>query len=384
MSYVPNLVRRGEGNFRDVYRPMRFDELVGPAAAIAKPFVTMLGRKGKIDNHAIIFEGESGSGKTTLAYLLGLAMNCENPQENKTTGAKVEPCLECISCRATLNGGLRNTNISTVLLHNSSTVTKDQIADLVKDYIMGPRSIHGAKVNVSIFDEAHKLTKEQQSVLLTPLEALPSHSYVFLTTNEGGKFKGGAIESRFTRISIPEWGMDDLKKLITDVIFVEHTKNGRPKMSLEAIHYIAFLAEGNARRALMVLQHIMDGFSYNDGQIIDVDYVKSQFSDPNDTEVLEKDWVNLSDLFTAFYSNDIFKAVTRLEELEKSREVTPVELTMKINKFLKNRIYKAVQSRNQKEVMEFSTKLARFGQASAVEGEAYSRLLYAVIYTLTK
>jgi len=383
-DYKPRLVKRGDGNYRDVMRPLRFGELIGPAVRIADPFITMLSNTGKIDNHAIMFCGDSGSGKTTLAFLLGLALNCVNPQPNRVSGAKVEPCLECANCKIALSNGMRNTSMRSIMLWNSSTVDKNQMADIVDNYIMGPRGISGSKVVVNIFDEAHKLTKEQQSVLLTPLEALPKYSYVFLTTNEPEKFKSQTpIMSRFTTLNIPAWKDEDIQRLLTDVSFIQHTQSGRAVPYSEALDYIVKLADGNSRTALSVLQHVLEGTSESDSGYIDVETVRQMFPTPEDLLAIATEGVDLRGLFKAFYSRNVVDAVIELSRLEEQR-VPAVDIAFSLNKYLKNQTIKAANDKNSARILEVVNMLDKFGAAFSSDGEAYARLLTGVTRALAK
>jgi len=80
--------RRGEGDFKDMYRPRRLSEMVGNAEAKKK--IAAVFKKKKIPN-MFLFYGPVGTGKLTLARILIMGLNCEK-------GPTSEPCCECYQC----------------------------------------------------------------------------------------------------------------------------------------------------------------------------------------------------------------------------------------------------------------------------------------------
>jgi DNA polymerase III gamma/tau subunit len=85
-----SVVKRGTGDFTQVYRPCRISEMVGNEEAkriIAKIF------KENCVPHSLFFHGLRGTGKTTLARIIELGLNCEK-------GPSSEPCCECAACNS--------------------------------------------------------------------------------------------------------------------------------------------------------------------------------------------------------------------------------------------------------------------------------------------
>jgi DNA polymerase-3 subunit gamma/tau len=87
------VVKRGTGDFTQVYRPCRVSEIVGNPEA--KRIIKEAFETKKIP-HAFLFHGLSGTGKTTIARIIEMGLNCEK-------GPTPEPCCECTSCKSVLN-----------------------------------------------------------------------------------------------------------------------------------------------------------------------------------------------------------------------------------------------------------------------------------------
>lgn len=163
-----SVVSRGDKAINERYRPMRFSELIGNDKN--KAGLTAWMNKGKKRSKAILLSGVSSGGKTTTARILAMGLNCER-------GDTVEPCLECESCRAAIEG-----NAFHILEHNMSEAnTKDAVDDIIQS--MYETCITGRN-KVYILDEVQKLTNSSQNLLLKTVENPPSGVYLIFCTTE--------------------------------------------------------------------------------------------------------------------------------------------------------------------------------------------------------
>lgn len=163
-----SVVSRGDKAINERYRPMRFSELIGNDKN--KAGLTAWMNKGEKRSKAILLSGVSSGGKTTTARILAMGLNCEH-------GDTVEPCLECESCRAAMEG-----NAFHILEHNMSEAnTKDAVDDIIQS--MYETCITGRN-KVYILDEVQKLTNSSQNLLLKTVENPPSGVYLIFCTTE--------------------------------------------------------------------------------------------------------------------------------------------------------------------------------------------------------
>ena len=197
------------------YRPENLSEIVGQPEAIK--ILSGLIKKKNLP-HAILFTGPSGCGKTTLARIIRTLVDCKSEDY-------VE--LNCADFRGI-----------------------DMIRDIRSRLSLAPMG--GGSSRVYYIDECHQLTKDAQNGMLKMLEDTPRHIFFFLATSEPNKLIA-AIKTRCTEIKVKYLAIGELKSLIEGIV-----KKEKVKISGDVIDKITELAEGSARKALVLLQAVID------------------------------------------------------------------------------------------------------------------------------
>ncbi len=152
------------------WRPQTFAEVVGqePVTRTLRNSVA----SGRIA-HAYLLSGPRGTGKTSLGRLIAKAANCATPSEG-------EPCNECDSCRAFLEGRAIDFIEQDAASHNSV----DDIRQLRENVALNPMS---GERKVYLLDEVHMLSRGAENALLKTLEEPPPHIIFVLATTEPQK-----------------------------------------------------------------------------------------------------------------------------------------------------------------------------------------------------
>ncbi|MCH8000004.1 MAG: DNA polymerase III subunit gamma/tau, partial [Chloroflexi bacterium] len=170
------------------WRPQTFAEVVGqePVTRTLRNSVAT-----KRIAHAYLLSGPRGTGKTSLGRLIAKAANCENPGDG-------EPCNECGSCRAFLEGRAIDFIEQDAASHNSV----DDIRQLRENVVLNPMS--GA-YKVYLLDEVHMLSGSAENALLKTLEEPPPHIIFVLATTDPHKVSATIISrcQRFDLRRIP-------------------------------------------------------------------------------------------------------------------------------------------------------------------------------------
>ncbi len=187
MSYLEN------SNFINTarkWRPQRYQDVVGQ-----EHITTTL--KNAIEthriHHAYLFCGPRGVGKTTTARIHARAVNCLNPKD-------FEPCNECESCVAILDGR----SLDVIEIDGASNNGVDDIRKL-RENAKYPPSV--GKFKMYIIDEVHMLTTSAFNALLKTLEEPPPHLLFVFATTESHKLPDTIISRcqrfEFRRMEIP-------------------------------------------------------------------------------------------------------------------------------------------------------------------------------------
>lgn len=197
-------------------RPRRLDEFVGQEHVLGpgKPLRNTIERGSP---GSIIFWGPPGTGKTTLAHLIA-----------ETTHKAFVPF-------SAVSEGVPRIR---------------QIVEEARE-----RLAAGGAGTILFVDEIHRLNKAQQDSLLPPTE----HGVVTLigATTENPSFEvNGALLSRTRVFVLQPLGAGDVRTLLERALQDDERGLGRMQLvpDAEAVELIAHEADGDARRALTVLE----------------------------------------------------------------------------------------------------------------------------------
>lgn len=213
------------------WRPMDFDSVCGQEhiTDILK-YETERG----LFCHAYLFCGSRGTGKTTCAKILSRAVNCENPVGGN-------PCGECASCRAILDG----TTTDVLEMDAASNNKVDDIRNILDEVVYTPSNV---KKRVYIIDEVHMLTTSAFNALLKTLEEPPEHVVFILATTEMQKLPATVI-SRCQRF--------DFRRIATPVLVKRLqyiAKEENIALTDDAALMLARLATGGMRDAISLFE----------------------------------------------------------------------------------------------------------------------------------
>jgi len=160
-------------------RPKSFDKLFGQDALIKSIRQQVASKRMP---QCWMFTGESGSGKTTIARILALALQCTH---DKKFGAY---CKQCQKDKV-----LHKANI--IEIDGAYYRDVKSMESLVATASYAP--VPPSQKRVIILDEAHRISKEAQSILLKPTEHPPeSTEWIICTTEAHAILK--TLRRRFT------------------------------------------------------------------------------------------------------------------------------------------------------------------------------------------
>jgi DNA polymerase III subunit gamma/tau len=197
--------------------------------------------------HAYLFAGPKGTGKTSSARILAKVLNCEKNRKQKTEkseqGILREPCNECASCKAIMNGS----SLAVMEMDAASNRGIDDIRVLRERVALTPGT---AAYAVYVIDEVHMLTNEAFNALLKTLEEPPAHAIFILCTTETHKIPD-TILSRctlvpFTKASVAEV-VGSLKKAVA---------GEQIKIDMDALELLASRMDGSFRDGMKYLEQL--------------------------------------------------------------------------------------------------------------------------------
>ena len=195
-------------------RPQTLDEIVGNEPLV-ESLRTLLAKEEH--PHVFMFAGPSGCGKTTVARIIGNTLGCD--------------MMSLVEINAAQARGI------------------DTIRAIEKTSVLIPL---GGRPRLVIMDECHALTTPAQQCLLKVLEDVPEHQYFALCSTDPDKVIA-TIRNRCATYTLKALRPPDMKKLLESAV-------GKLKVDIEpeVLDMIRIAAEGSPRRALMMLEQVMD------------------------------------------------------------------------------------------------------------------------------
>lgn len=211
------------------FRPKHLSQIVGQPEAVAT--LDSLLKKKRFP-HAVMIQGPTGTGKTTIARILRRRLECGEHDYVVVNCPRVESPLE-------------------------------KVREVQQMAGMSPL---GGPVRVFHFEEIQSLSRAgfAQQALLDMLEDMPDHVHFILTTSDPDKVHE-AVRGRCTQVRLKALGTDELTEVMMDVMKERDNPSGDGdrnegdrRITDKVYRHIAEAADGSARKALVLLNQVLD------------------------------------------------------------------------------------------------------------------------------
>ena len=173
-------------------RPKQFKALVGQAELIKE--VRGRARQGRLPK-AWMFVGETGCGKTTVARIIAASLQCRHMERFGN------PCEQCYRDRDKFD-------ISEI---NSPVQKQKEVREMLQAADLTPSP--GSRRRVYIIDEAQRMSKAAQSMMLKYLEDCPRTTNWIINTTEPEAILR-ALRGRCAVIQVASLDMDGVRTLV--------------------------------------------------------------------------------------------------------------------------------------------------------------------------
>ena len=215
-EYMRQEEQKKEAPLASRIRPKTLDEFVGQEHILGPG--KLLYRAIKADKlSSVIFYGPPGTGKTTLAMVIANTTSSVFEEINASTSGKKD--MEAVVNRAKDNLGM-----------------------------------YGKKT-ILFIDEIHRFNKSQQDFLLPHVE--DGTVILIGATTENPYFEvNSALVSRSTVFELRPLSVENIEVLIRRAVYDKECGMGsfNAEISDEAVHFLADVAEGDARKALNAIE----------------------------------------------------------------------------------------------------------------------------------
>jgi len=229
------VAKRGNGDFPDVYFPLRVSEVIDTFNKEA--FLKLIHSEDRPRRY--LFQGLRGTGKTTIGRVFSLWLNCTNLKED-------EACLECANCKSILKG---SPDIMDINVADSRNI--DDSRDIIEAARYNPMTL---KYKVFILDEVQQMNSLAQNALLKAMEKKYKRIIWVLCTTEPTKIIK-TLRDRCTAKFVFHGASEDQKiDLMTAVL-----TNEKFKYNLDDIDKIADSVDNSVRNILATLQNYIAG-----------------------------------------------------------------------------------------------------------------------------
>lgn len=229
--------------FARKWRPKTFDDVIGHDVLLT---ILKNAFSSKRLGHAFLLTGQRGVGKTTTARLLARAFNCIGPDGSGQE--TMSPCGTCFSCQEILE----ERSLDVLEMDAASHTGVEDIREIIEGARYKPVSL---RYKVYIIDEVHMLSKSAFNALLKTLEEPPPHVKFIFATTETQKIPV-TILSRCQRFDLRRIPIEKLEGLLKNIIEKEGLK-----ATDEALHLLAYAADGSARDGLSLLEQAVNFLS---------------------------------------------------------------------------------------------------------------------------